>query len=106
MHGIKEFSSLQLIAVMAAPLVLAIVLHEIAHGYVARLKGDDTAYRMGRLTLNPLAHIDPFGTVLLPILFFYSFGMLFAMAKPVPVNFMNLRRPKEDMVWSRRPAPA
>ena len=84
---------------MAIPLIMAIVLHEVAHGWVARLKGDDTAYRMGRLTLNPLAHIDPFGTVLLPILFFLSTGMLFAMAKPVPVNFMNLSRPKEDMVW-------
>ena len=99
MRGVIEFSSIQLIAVMAIPLIMAIVLHEVAHGWVARLKGDDTAYRQGRLTLNPLAHIDPFGTVLLPILFFISTGMLFAMAKPVPVNFMNLSRPKEDMVW-------
>jgi Zn-dependent protease len=99
MPGVREITSLQLIAVMAIPLVFAIVLHEVAHGWVARLKGDDTAYRMGRLTLNPLAHIDPFGTVLLPIVFFLSTGMLFAIAKPVPVNFMNLRRPKEDMVW-------
>ena len=99
MHSVRELGSIQLIAVMAIPLILAIVLHEVAHGWVARLKGDDTAYRMGRLTLNPLAHIDPFGTVLLPILFFLSTGMLFAMAKPVPVNFMNLSRPKEDMVW-------
>ena len=99
MQGIKEISSIQLIAVMIVPLVFAIVLHEVAHGWMARLKGDDTAYRMGRLTLNPIAHIDPFGTVLLPILFFISTGMLFAIAKPVPVNFMNLTRPKEDMVW-------
>lgn len=99
MPGIKEISPLQLIAVMALPLIFAIVLHEVAHGYMARLKGDDTAMRMGRLTLNPLAHIDPFGTILMPILFFYSFGMIFAMAKPVPVNFANLRRPKEDMAW-------
>lgn len=99
MRGMTELGSIQLIAVMAIPLIMAIVLHEVAHGWMARLKGDDTAYRMGRLTLNPLAHIDPFGTVLLPILFFLSTGMLFAMAKPVPVNFMNLGRPKEDMVW-------
>jgi len=99
MHGVIELSSTQLIIVMAIPLVLAIVLHEVAHGYMARIKGDDTAYRMGRLTLNPLAHVDPFGTILLPLFFFYSTGMLFAMAKPVPVNFMNLFRPKEDMVW-------
>lgn len=99
MHGFSEFSTIQLIAIMAPPLVLAIVLHEIAHGYVAYLKGDSTARNMGRLTLNPLAHVDPFGTILLPIIFFYSFGMLFAIAKPVPVNFLNLRRPKEDMVW-------
>ena len=99
MQGIQEISTIQLIAVMALPLVFAIVLHEVAHGWMARIKGDDTAYRMGRLTLNPIAHIDPFGTILMPILFFVSTGMLFAMAKPVPVNFMNLRRPKEDMVW-------
>jgi Zn-dependent protease len=88
-----------MIAVMALPLVMAIVLHEIAHGYVAYLKGDSTARDMGRLTLNPLAHIDPFGTILMPLIFFYSMGVLFAFAKPVPVNFMNLHRPKEDMVW-------
>lgn len=99
MQELREFSTLQVIIVMAVPLVLAIVLHEIAHGYTAFLKGDDTAKLMGRLTLNPIMHIDPVGTVLLPLLFFYSTGMLFAFAKPVPVNFMNLHRPKEDMVW-------
>ena len=99
MQELREFSTIQVIAVMALPLVLAIVLHEIAHGYMAFLKGDNTARLMGRLTLNPVRHIDPFGTVLMPLLFFYSTGMLFAFAKPVPVNFMNLHRPKEDMVW-------
>ncbi|MDH5543755.1 MAG: site-2 protease family protein [Nitrospinota bacterium] len=99
MQELREFSTIQVIAVMALPLVLAIVLHEIAHGYMAFLKGDNTAKLMGRLTLNPVRHIDPFGTVLMPLLFFYSTGMLFAFAKPVPVNFMNLHRPKEDMVW-------
>ena len=95
----REFSTVQTIAVMALPLIFAIVLHEIAHGYMAYRKGDDTAMRLGRLSLNPLMHIDPFGTILLPLVFFFSTGMLFAMAKPVPVNFMALRRPKEDMVW-------
>lgn len=95
----REFSTVQTIAVMALPLVFAIVLHEVAHGYAAHLKGDDTAMRLGRLSLNPAVHIDPFGTILLPLVFFVSTGMLFAMAKPVPVNFFNLRRPKEDMVW-------
>jgi len=99
MHGLREMSSLQMIAVMALPLVMAIVLHEIAHGYVAYLKGDPTAKLMGRLSLNPLVHIDLFGTIIMPLIFFYSMGVLFAFAKPVPVNFMNLKRPKEDMVW-------
>ncbi len=99
MPAIREFSSVQTIAVMALPLVFAIVLHEVAHGYMAYRKGDDTAMRMGRLSLNPIHHIDPFGTILLPLVFFFSTGMLFAMAKPVPVNFFALRRPKEDMVW-------
>lgn len=99
MPEVREFSTVQTIAVMAIPLVLAIVLHEIAHGYVAFLKGDDTAKAMGRLSLNPLVHVDFFGTIVLPLVFFYSTGMLFALAKPVPVNFFNLRRPKEDMVW-------
>ncbi len=95
---VNEFSTIQIIAVMALPLVMAIVLHEVAHGYVAYLKGDSTARQMGRLTINPLAHIDPFGTVLVPIVFFYATGILFAFAKPVPVNYNNLRRPREDMV--------
>ncbi len=82
---------------MALPVIFAVVLHEVAHGYVAWAKGDDTAKRMGRLTLNPLAHIDPFGTVLLPIMFYMTTGFLFAYAKPVPVNFYNLRNPKKDM---------
>ncbi|MBI3794867.1 MAG: site-2 protease family protein [Nitrospinae bacterium] len=99
MQELREFSTVQTITVMALPLVFAIVLHEVAHGYVAWRKGDDTARVMGRLSLNPLVHIDLFGTIILPLVFFYSTGMLFAFAKPVPVNFMALRRPKEDMVW-------
>lgn len=82
---------------MALPIIFAVVLHEVAHGYMALLKGDNTAKMMGRLTLNPLAHIDWFGTVALPILFYVSTGFLFAYAKPVPVNFNNLRNPRKDM---------
>ena len=106
MPDLGPLSSVQTIAVMAIPLVLAIVLHEVAHGYVAYLKGDDTARIMGRLSLNPLVHIDLFGTIILPLVFFYSTGMLFAFAKPVPVNFMALKRPKEDMVYVAAAGPA
>lgn len=82
---------------MAIPVVFAVTLHEVAHGYVAHLKGDDTAKILGRLTLNPVAHIDIFGTIILPILFYTMTGFLFAYAKPVPVNFQNLANPKRDM---------
>ncbi|VAX22544.1 FIG004556: membrane metalloprotease [hydrothermal vent metagenome] len=91
---------------MAIPVILAVALHEVAHGYVAYLKGDDTAKKMGRLTINPLAHIDLFGTVLLPILFYMTAGFLFAFAKPVPVNFHNLRDPKRDMALVAAAGPA
>lgn len=91
-------SVVQSISVMAIPVVFAVTLHEVAHGYVAHLRGDDTAKILGRLTLNPIAHIDIFGTVILPILFYTMTGFLFAYAKPVPVNFQNLTNPKRDMV--------
>ncbi len=90
---------IQTISIMALPVIFAVALHETAHGYVASLKGDDTAKRMGRLTLNPLAHIDWFGTVALPVMFYITTGFLFAYAKPVPVNFHNLQNPRRDMVW-------
>lgn len=95
---------IQTIAVYALPVLLAITLHEAAHGYVARLFGDPTAALAGRITLNPLRHIDPIGTVAVPlgILLLSSIGgagFLFGWAKPVPVNFGNLRRPKQQMVW-------
>lgn len=95
---------LQTVTVYAIPVLLAITLHEAAHGYVARLFGDDTAYRAGRVTLNPLKHIDPVGTVAVPIaiLLLSSLGgggFLFGWAKPVPVQFGNLRRPKQQMIW-------
>ncbi|MBP7659244.1 MAG: site-2 protease family protein [Burkholderiaceae bacterium] len=95
---------LQTVTVYAIPVLLAITLHEAAHGYVARLFGDDTAYLAGRVTLNPLKHIDPVGTVAVPIaiLLLSSLGgggFLFGWAKPVPVQFGNLRRPKQQMIW-------
>ena len=90
---------IQTIAIAAIPILFAITLHEASHGYVARYFGDMTAYREGRITLNPLKHIDPFGTVLLPILTLWLGGILFGWAKPVPVNFGALRRPKRDMLW-------
>jgi Zn-dependent protease len=94
-------SLLQQISVFALPAIFAITLHEAAHGYVANKLGDDTAKRMGRVTFNPLKHIDPFGTVLMPLaLFLVSRGnFLFGYAKPVPVNFSRLNHPRRDMVW-------
>ena len=92
--------TIQNIAIWAVPVLVAIVFHEVAHGYVANYLGDPTAARMGRLTLNPLAHIDPFGTVLLPLLLIVVHSpFVFGYAKPVPVNFHNLRHPKRDMIW-------
>jgi Zn-dependent protease len=88
------------IALWALPVLIAIVFHEVAHGWVANRLGDPTAARMGRLTLNPIAHVDLFGTVLLPLLLIIANSpFLFGYAKPVPVNFYNLRKPKRDMVW-------
>jgi len=89
------------VAVYALPVVFAITVHEAAHGYVARLLGDPTAWRLGRVTLNPLNHIDPIGTVLMPLLLYFATAgaFVFGYAKPVPVNFGQLRRPKQHMVW-------
>ena len=88
------------IALVAIPVIVAITLHEAAHGYVARYFGDDTAERAGRISLNPLRHVDPFGTILLPaFLLLTHAGFLFGYAKPVPVNFAGLRHPKRDMIW-------
>jgi Zn-dependent protease len=88
------------IAVWALPVLFAVVLHEVAHGWLANRLGDPTAARMGRLTLNPIAHIDLFGSILIPLLLIVSNApFLFGYAKPVPVNFSNLRNPKRDMIW-------
>lgn len=96
---------LQTIAVYAIPVIFAITLHEAAHAYVARLFGDPTATNAGRVSLNPVRHVDPVGTLLVPALILFaskalgSAGLLFGWAKPVPVNFGRLRRPKRDMLW-------
>lgn len=87
------------ISVLALPAIFAITFHEAAHGFVAYRLGDDTAWRMGRVTFNPLRHIDPVGTILIPLVLFFTTGFLFGYAKPVPVNFGRLRHPRIDMVW-------
>ena len=94
------------ICVNALPLIFAITLHEAAHGYVARMFGDNTAYMMGRITLNPVKHIDPIGTVVFPLVSMVMGGPFFGWAKPVPVNFSNLRHPKRDMLWVAAAGPA
>ncbi len=100
-----DLNLVQVIAVYAIPVVLAITLHEAAHGYVAMRFGDLTAYAAGRVSLNPIRHIDPIGTIALPLALlavaklFGGPGILFGWAKPVPVNFANLRHPKRDMFW-------
>jgi Zn-dependent protease len=85
--------------VNALPVIFAITLHEAAHGYVAKHFGDATAYMMGRVTLNPVKHIDPIGTLVIPTITMLAGGFLFGWAKPVPVNFANLRSPRRDAVW-------
>lgn len=99
---------IQTIALYALPVVFAITVHEAAHGYAARHFGDDTAHRLGRITLNPLKHIDPIGTVLMPLMLYFatSGAFLFGYAKPVPVRFDRLRNPKRDMVWVALAGPA
>lgn len=97
---------IQTISIAAIPILFAITLHEAAHGYVARHFGDMTAYQQGRISLNPLRHIDPVGTILLPLLTFLFGGILFGWAKPVPVNFAALRSPKKDMLWVALAGPA
>src|SRR5271157_5757993 len=97
---------IQTIAIAAIPILFAITLHEAAHGYVARYFGDMTADREGRISLNPIHHIDPVGTILLPILTLWLGGVLFGWAKPVPVNFGALRHPKKDMLWVALAGPA
>ena len=95
------------ISVWALPVLVAVILHEVAHGWVADKLGDDTARWMGRLTLNPIKHIDPIGTIAIPLLLLVvGSPFLFGYAKPVPINFRKLRSPKRDMVWVALAGPA
>ncbi|HYF20608.1 MAG TPA: site-2 protease family protein [Ramlibacter sp.] len=98
----------QTVLIYALPVLFAITVHEAAHGYVARYLGDNTAYVQGRVTLNPIPHIDPIGTIAMPLLLYFatSGAFLFGYAKPVPVNFGQLRRPKRDMIWVALAGPA
>jgi Zn-dependent protease len=99
---------IQTVLIYALPVLFAITIHEAAHGYVARALGDNTAYMMGRVTLNPIKHIDPVGTILMPLMLYFatSGAFLFGYAKPVPVDFGKLRRPKRDMIWVALAGPA
>ncbi len=92
---------IQTVVIYALPVLFAITVHEAAHGYAARHFGDNTAYVLGRITLNPLKHIDPIGTILMPLMLYFatSGAFLFGYAKPVPVRFGHLRNPKRDMIW-------
>lgn len=102
-----ELNTIQKIVIMAPPLIFAIVLHEVAHGWVANKLGDHTAKDMGRLTLNPISHIDLFGTIIMPILLFVVTNgrMVFGYAKPVPINPYNFKDPKKDMALSSLAGP-
>ena len=99
---------IQTVLIYALPVIFAITLHEAAHGYAAQRLGDATAAMLGRVTLNPFVHIDPMGTILMPLLLYFSTGgaFLFGYAKPVPVRFDQLRHPKRDMVWVALAGPA
>jgi Zn-dependent protease len=98
---------IQSIAIYALPLIFAITLHEAAHAYAAKYFGDTTAYSMGRMSLNPAKHIDPFGTIVLPLIFFLvGSPITLGYAKPVPIDFGKLRKPKRDMAWVALAGPA
>ena len=102
---------IQVIAIYALPVIFAITLHEAAHGYAAKYFGDMTAFSQGRISLNPMRHIDPVGTVIVPLVLLalsklIGGGFIFGWAKPVPVNFANLRHPKRDMLWVAAAGPA
>jgi Zn-dependent protease len=97
---------IQAIAVYALPVIFAITLHEAAHAYAAKYFGDTTAFAAGRMSLNPIRHIDPFGTIVLPILMFAFTPFVFGYAKPVPIDFSRLRNPKKQMAWVALAGPA
>ena len=94
----QSLNTIQALAVLALPVLFAITVHEAAHGWMARRFGDSTAMMLGRVTLNPLKHIDPVGTILVPTVTFLLSSFLFGWAKPVPVNWRNLHNPRRDMV--------
>src|SRR5260221_14040473 len=103
----QQPNMIYLASIWAIPIIIAITFHEAAHGFVARLLGDETAWRLGRVSLNPLKHIDPVGTILLPgFLLLLRSPFLFGYAKPVPVNFRALRNPRRDMIWVAAAGPA
>lgn len=104
-----DFANLiQTVAIYALPVLFAITIHEAAHGYAARRFGDNTAWMLGRVTLNPLKHVDPIGTIVMPLVLYIATqgAFLFGYAKPVPVDFAKLRKPKRDMVWVALAGPA
>lgn len=102
----NELTLIQKVAVWALPVLFAITVHEVAHGWMAKRLGDPTAMMMGRLTLNPLKHIDPIGTVVVPLVLLMLGGFIFGWAKPVPVTWRNLRNPKRDMAIVAAAGPA
>src|SRR5437588_7700338 len=103
----QQPNMIYLASIWAIPIIIAITFHEAAHGFVARLLGDETAWRLGRVSFNPWKHIDPVGTILLPgLLLLLRSPFLFGYAKPVPVNFRALRNPRRDMVWVAAAGPA
>ncbi len=101
-----ELSTLQLVIIWVVPVLFAITVHEAAHGWAAFKLGDDTAQSLGRITLNPIKHIDPIGTVILPTLMLMLTNFVFGWAKPVPVNFRRLRNPRRDMAFVALAGPA
>lgn len=102
----QELNVIQQVAVWALPVLFAITVHEVAHGWVARKLGDPTAMMLGRLTLNPLKHIDPIGTIVVPLILVLAGGVMFGWAKPVPITAENLRHPKRDMALVAAAGPA
>ncbi|MDH5570245.1 MAG: site-2 protease family protein [Gammaproteobacteria bacterium] len=104
--SLSGLNTLQLVSVALLPMLFAIIVHEVAHGWMARRLGDPTAAMLGRLTLNPIKHIDPIGTILVPVIMVATLGIAFGWAKPVPINWRNLHNPKRDMVLVAAAGPA
>ncbi len=96
MNNLPEFVTQ--VSIWAPPLIFAIILHEVMHGVVAKMLGDETASRAGRLTLNPIAHVDPFGTIILPAILLFAGAPVFGYAKPVPIDYRNLRNPRSGIM--------